>query len=142
MKKIINKPHLFFFSLIPLCLIIAYFLKSSGIEIAIYGGSFNISYWILFTFSSIFFTLIGINYFALNLINKPAKKWLTIIHIVLQVFSFILLFFYIYQTKKETTNYHQDILSVSLIVASFLFLVASFFHLINFFLSITSKKKN
>ena len=139
MNKIINKPHLFFWGLIPLCLIIGFILKSSGINIDFYGGNFTISYWPLFIFSSTFFGLIGINYFALNIMNKPNKRGLTITHLGLQILAFILLFFYIYQTQKENTSFHTDFLNLTLLIAVFIFLIASFIHLINFFLSLLSK---
>ena len=139
MKKIINKPHLFFWGLIPLCLLFGFFLKSSGIEIDFYGGNFTINYWALFVFSATFFGLIGVNYFALNIMNKPNKKWLTIVHLSLQTLAFVLLFFYIYQTQKENTNFHLEFLNLTLLIAVFIFLTASFIHLINFFLSLISK---
>ena len=141
MKKIINKPYLFFWGLVPLCLIIAYSLKSSAIKISYYGGNFTIGYQVLFIFSTIFFALIGINYFSIKLMDKKVKKSLTLIHISIQTISLFLLFFYIHQTIKETTNFHADFLNTLLVVASFLFLIATFFHLINFFLSLLSKNK-
>lgn len=142
MNKIINKPYLFFWGLIPICLIIGFLLKSSGMNIYYYGGNFVINYWALFVFSSIFFGLIGINYFALNIIKKPNKRGLTIAHLSLQILAIILLFFYIYQTQKENTNFHSDFLNLSLLIAVFIFLIASFIHLINFFLSLISKNDN
>ncbi len=139
MQKIIQKPYLFFFGLVPITLILGFLFKKSGIDFDYYGGTVSINYWSLFLISSVFFALIGFNYFSLKWMNKQPKKWLTIIHVFLQIVSLLLLLYYILQTNSATDLQQKDVLNFILFIAFFIFLIASFIHLINFFLSLFLK---
>ena len=90
-KRIINKPHLFFFGLIPICIIVAFFSGNKTIDLNIDGTYFvtEIKYWCYF--SAVFFGLIGLNYFSLVWTKKPPKKWLTITHLFLQILALVFL---------------------------------------------------
>ena len=85
MKKIIRKPHLFFFGLIPVFLIIGFINRNIPIDINISFIYYliNVDFWCYV--SAVYFGLIGINYLSLNIIKKEPKKGLTITHLVLQI---------------------------------------------------------
>ena len=133
MNKIISKPHLFFFGLVPVFIIISLFSNDNAFTISIEATYFVIPYFPFFIFSAIYFTMIGINYFSLVWADKPPKKWLTTIHILLQILAIILLF-----TPNILSSFSKY--SNSIIVISFLiFLLSAFIHLINFFTSLLLK---
>lgn len=146
MKKLIAKPHLFFFGLIPLFIILGLIKGDNAISINIDYMQLNLKVSTLSYLSAIFFTLIGINYFSVVLAGKNLKKGLTVLHIVLQIVSFIP-FFYILLTAtkpEETVTNSQQILelfSLPVFVGFLLFLSAIFIHLINFFVSLFFKKQ-
>ena len=147
MKKIIAKPHLFFFGLVPIFIIIAFLSGDKVIDINIYNTYFVMEKYHLYLFSATFFAMIGINYFSLFWAEKPPKKWLTIIHLILQTIALTLLL-----TSNNWNwllgNNNSTLLdnianSSTIIIFSFLiFLLSIFVHLINFFTSLFLKTKD
>lgn len=134
LKKIIAKPHLFFFGLVPLFLILGLFKRESYINLKVNYLNFDLDISLLCYISSVFFLLIGVNYFSLYWIQKYPKKVLTISHIVLQSFSlipFILIVF--------SFNFNQTYLV--LVLSFIIFLFSIIIHLINFFTSLFLKTK-
>lgn len=146
MKKLISKPHLFFFGLIPVSIILAMLLKDQEVLINYYDSSITAQLKYIYFLSAFFFCLLGFNYFSLHWANKTPKKGLTIIHILLQVFSFVLLITrdkwnWLHSANQTNEGLVIDNSNFILFISFLLFLLATFFHLINFFLSLFSKTK-
>ncbi|APG64224.1 hypothetical protein LPB136_02060 [Tenacibaculum todarodis] len=140
MKKIAEKPHFFFFGLIPVSIILGFIFKNNSLKIAYYGGDFSINYWNTFLIMAVFFSLMGLNYFALNWAKKRSKKWLTIIHILFQTLSLILFVIYILKIDNVKTENEADIINIILFCSLLLFVISVFIHLINFIISLISKE--
>ena len=79
MVKILNKPHFFFFSLIPISLIIGFILKNQTLDFAYYGGVISFNYFSIFSISAVFFALNWFKLFFFNLIKKTTKKMVNVI---------------------------------------------------------------
>jgi hypothetical protein len=80
MKKIIAKPHLFFFGLAIVFMLLGIFINPNKVvDINLNALYVVISYTDWCYFSTLFFCLIGLNYFSLYWANRPPKKYLTII---------------------------------------------------------------
>lgn len=140
MKKIISKPHLFFLGVIPIVFIFGYINKNLSINLEYLGGSLPINLWSVSLFSCIFYLLVSFNYIALNWTNKTPKKTLTILHIITQTLSFGVFYYYkVMFLNIENQSYNQ--INILLIVSFLLFILATFIHLINFFVSLMSKSK-
>ena len=140
MKKFINKPHLFFFGLIPVFIVIALFRGNKTIDLTYFIIEMNHWYY----FSTVFFGLIGLNYFSLVWANKPPKKWLTITHLFLQIFSLILFFTihnwnWIGKQYSSELNILNDNSTIVLFISLLVFILSVFIHLVNFFTSLLLK---
>lgn len=145
MRKLIKKPHYFFFGLVPIFILIAIFKGENAVDINIHATYFVISVKHLCFISAIFFCLIGINYFSLIWMEKPPKKWLTIIHIILQVLSLIPFIYWLFVEASEDLNSNYwnfyQFMIVSLLIAFILFTLSVLIHLTNFLSSIFLKKE-
>ncbi len=146
MKKLIAKPHIFFFGLIPISILLAYFFNSEGINFRYYGASLTVELKYIYYVAAFFFGLIGINYFSIHWAKKTPKKGLTQIHIILQGFSFLLLITYnkwswIQSAKNLNKDFVIDNSNLILFISFILFILASIIHVFNFFLSLFSKSK-
>ncbi len=144
MKKIINKPHLFFFSLIPVFIVLGIFKRNIPIDINISYIHYliNVDFWCYIT--ALYFGLIGINYLALYLIKKRPNNWLTATHILLQVFCLIPYLTSVFNLDNTgNLNYmnipFQNSLGSILLFSFFMFLASILVHLINFFSSLLLK---
>ncbi|SDR87948.1 hypothetical protein SAMN05216503_1253 [Polaribacter sp. KT25b] len=140
MKTIIKKPHIFFFSLIPLFIIFAIIKKGGIIDITINNTFFavKIHYWCYF--SAVFTALIGINYYMLYWAKKRTVHILSLFHILFQFAALIPFTFCIFflNTKVVFTKSSIDfyyILSISYI----LFTISICLHILNFILTILRK---
>jgi hypothetical protein len=140
MKKIIAKPHLFFFGLALLFVIIASINGKNNLEINIGLVNFDIQVKILCLISSLFFVLIGFNYFSIFWANKQPRKRLTIIHIVLQIIA-LTPFIYLLSTVNNSSDTNLELLIATNFIGFLIFLFASLLHLINFFSSLFLKKE-
>ncbi len=145
MKKIIAKPHLFFFGLCISFTILGIINKGAFLDINI-GDTFyvvGLHFW--FYISAIFFALIGLNYFSLHWAEKTPNMWLTLSHLLLQSISLLLLL-----TKHHWNwvgnNYPKELNLVNnnsetvLGIAIILFIISILVHLIIFFTSLFLKK--
>jgi TRAP-type C4-dicarboxylate transport system permease small subunit len=146
MKKLIAKPYLLFFWLAPISILLAYIFKNDEISINYYDANFNVELKYIYEVAAFYFCLIGFNYFSIHWANKTPKKGLTIIHIALQVVSFTLFITHKNWNWLLSSNQTNEGLVVDnsnfILFISFLcFLLATFFHLVNFFLSLFSKSK-
>tara|TARA_R110001592_G_scaffold7066_5_gene39884 strand:- start:136 stop:573 length:438 start_codon:yes stop_codon:yes gene_type:complete len=143
-KTIIKKPHIFFFSLVPLFIIIG-ILKTDGIiDVTINNTFFAIKthYWCYF--SAVFISLIGLNYYMLYWAKKQTIHILSLFHIMFQVASlvpFIFCVFFLNSKTVFTSSFLSDsidfyaILSVSYI----LFIISICLHVLNFILAFLKK---
>ena len=144
MKKIITKPHLFFFGLVPIFIFFSFLSDDKTLDINIYDTYFLFSYFHFYLFSATFFTMIAINYFALQWAEKPPKKGLTIIHILLQNIA-ILLFLtnnnwnWVGKQSGSEIQYLNDNSNIVIVISVLIFLLSVFIHLINFLTSILLK---
>ncbi|MFT4576486.1 MAG: Mg2+/citrate symporter [Polaribacter sp.] len=147
MKKIISKPHFFFFGLIPILLILGFLYKKETIDVNISYTYYVIAYHHLSYLFAVFFGLVGLNYFSLYWVQKKPIKWMTLIHIILQVLA--LLFFFTkdkwnWLEKNNSSpdlNMAIDYSNLMLILSILFFILSAFIHLINFFVSLISKSK-
>jgi hypothetical protein len=144
MKKLITKPHLFFFGLALLFVIIAIVKGKNSLEINISLAKFDIQVKTFCLISSLFFVLIGFNYFSIIWANRQPRKWLTIIHIVLQIVA-LAPFIYLLSTANNSSETNTDndlkLLIATNFIGFLLFLLATLIHLVNFFSSLFLKKE-
>jgi hypothetical protein len=144
LKTIIKKPHLFFFSVVPVFIILGIIKEKGIIDITILNTFFRVktNYWCYF--SAVFIGLIGLNYYTLYWAKKQTVHMLSLFHILFQVaalipFVFCILFL---NTKTVfTSKFLADyidfyaILSVSYI----LFIVSFCLHILNYILTFFKK---
>lgn len=145
MKKLIYKPHLFFFALIPIFIILGFLNRNIPIDINISFIYYliNVDFWCYV--SAVFFGLVGVNYLSLNLIKKNPKKGLTITHILLQILCLIPYLFAVFKLDENGTLKNIEFLNDIgfenyLIVGFILFILSIIIHLINFFISLLLKR--
>lgn len=144
-NKIINKPYLVFFLLVPVFIVLALLSKESSVDINFYDTYFVVSNYHFYLFCSIFFAMIGINYFSLAWAEKPPKKWFTITHIVLQILALFLFFTsnkwnWIGEQSHKDFNLLNDNTNRVLVFSFLIFLLSCFVHIINFFTSLFLRK--
>lgn len=144
MKTIIKKPHIFFFSLIPLLILIGFIKNEGVIDLTIYNTFFAIktNYWCYF--SAMFVGLIGLNYYMLFWVKKPTIQILSLFHIIFQVAAlvpFIFCLFFLNTKTVFTSNFLSDSIDLYQILAiSFtLFLISFLLHILNFILTFFRK---
>lgn len=140
MKKFIDRPQLFFFFLALLVLVIGFLNKDSAIKLALYGTFINLKSWSVCLFSSVFFVLIAVNYASLTITNKTPKRYLTVIHIVLQLLALAPLLYFILSSESTKTYNEVSRMNIILILAFALFIIATIIHLVNFVASLLAKK--
>jgi hypothetical protein len=134
----------FFFGLIPLFLIIAFFKGKNSFNINIHDIHFvsDVTSWCFI--SMIYFTLIGFSYFYLYSKKKLQKKWLIIIHLIFQIIVLIpFLYLLIVENNDSLSfkNYEIHLFMVTyFIIASFVFIISIVLHFINFFTSLFLQK--
>lgn len=146
MKRIISKPHLFFFGLVPIFIILGFVKKDAIIDINVSYIYFELLISTLCYLSAIFFFLIGLNYFSVILSGKKLKTRLTITHILLQIIALIP-FLYLIITINEKGNISSNSESIIekfaffLFIGFFFFLLSILIHLINFSVSLFLKNQ-
>ena len=146
MNKFITKPHLFFFGLVPICIFFSFLCGDKTLDINIHDTYLVITYFHFHLFSATFFTMIGLNYFALHWAEKPPKKGLTSIHIILQVIALFLLFTnnnwnWIGQKSNAGIQLLNNNSNFVIALSILIFLLSAFIHLINFLTSILLKSE-
>jgi len=147
MKKILSKPHVFFFALIPVVLAIGFLYREEAIELHISYAPIRLSYSDLSYFFIVFFGLVGLNYYSLHWAQKKSFKWMTGTHIVLQIISLLLLYtkdnwnWLAKHDYPSELNFTIDYSNLILILSILVFIISAFIHLINFFVSLISKSK-
>jgi hypothetical protein len=141
LQKIISKPHLFFFGIIPFSVILGLLLRNETVNFAYYGVAISFNCASIFTISSVFFSMIGLNYFSLLLVKKQPKKGLTVLHIVFQIISLTLFIYYILSMINLETSQEKQLLSFIFFIGFVFFLISILIHLVNFFISLLLKKE-
>lgn len=138
MKNIIRKPHLFFFGLIPLFIILGLIKRNIPIDINISYINYliNVDFWCYIT--ALYFGLIGINYLSLHWAKKQPNYWLTVAHITLQIICLIPYLISIFNLDENGSLMYAELpfeenLGLILLIAFFIFLASVLVHLINFF---------
>lgn len=139
-KKIIAKPHLFFFFLIPISLVLGFIFKNESLGFDYLGTYLSFKYITLFSVSAVFFGLIGLNYFSLLLLKKQPRKWLTLFHILFQVIALVVLVYYILSNNNFESIQQKNVINFTFFIGFILFLTSILIHLINFFISLAIKK--
>jgi len=146
LKKIINKPYIFFFTLALIAIIIGLFNKNQFLEITLFDANYMFpkDYWLYF--SAVFFMLISLNYFFLKWAKKPVKKGLTIIQILLQVISLLLLFTntswnWIGEQHYKDVKILNDNSTIVISISILLFILSIIIHLLNFLTSLLLKRE-
>lgn len=146
MKKLITKPHLFFFAFAFTFIVLGFLKKNMYADIALFDTYF-VFYADLWCFiSAVFFSLIGLNYFCLIWAKKDPNIWLTILHLFLQIVSLMPFMYVIFSLKSDhklPTNIFLSFvnLDLALVLSFVIFLISIFIHLINFFTSLFLKTK-
>ncbi|PQJ78155.1 hypothetical protein [Polaribacter porphyrae] len=145
MNSIIKKPHLFFFWLIPIFILLGLLKRDIPIDINISYIHYliNVDFWCYIT--AVYFGLMGINYLSLHWAKKHPNNWLTSAHIILQVACLIPYLISVFNLDKSgnliyTNLPFQENLNIILLVAFFIFLISILIHLINFFTSLLLKR--
>lgn len=142
LKKIIAKPHLFFFGLTPIFILIGFLKNSNTLNISIGYVYFDVKLQLICNITALFFLLIGFNYYSLFWTQKKINKSLTITHVVLQLITLIPFLLLLFLVNKDGDISSAYLHSVSILLISFvLFLVSIFIHLINFFTSFFLNKE-
>lgn len=144
MKTIIKKPHIFFFSLIPLFIIIG-ILKTDGIiDVTINNTFFAIKTHYRCYFSAVFIGLIGLNYYMLYWAKKQTIHILSLFHIMFQFASIVPFIFCVFFLNTKTV-FNSNFLSNSidfyaiLSVSYILFIISICLHVLNFILAFLKK---
>jgi hypothetical protein len=144
LKTIIKKPHTFFFSLIPLFIIVGFIRKGSVIDVTIYNAFFVVKthYWCYF--SALFVGLIGLNYYMLNWAKKPTIHMLSLFHIIFQLAALVTFLFCVFFLNTKTIS-TSSLLSSSinfyaiLSASNILFILSICFHILNFTFALLKK---
>jgi len=141
-KTIIKKPHLFFFSLIPLFIIVGLIRTGNVIDVTIYNTFFAVKTHHWCYFSAVFTSLIGLNYYVLYWAKKPTIHILSLFHILFQIAALIPFIFCVFFLNSKTFFATDSIDFYALLSASYiLFVISICLHVLNFILALIIKKK-
>ncbi|MDT7832117.1 hypothetical protein RQM59_06975 [Flavobacteriaceae bacterium S356] len=145
MNKIFKTPHLFFFGLVPIFILISFFRSDTSFDFNFQNTYFAIAIPYLCYLSAAFFGLVGINYYVLHWARKAHKKALTSIHITLQIASLLFFIYFMFSipgNNNSGTAYPSPIDENSLFIVSFaLFIIATIVHFVNFIMSLLAKRE-
>ena len=140
MKKLIDQPHLIFFLVIPVVLLVGHVNMKSLVDINIHDTYFIVSYFHLVVLLSIFFGIIGILYLMMQKAQRRLFKWLTNLHIIMTIGGLAALF-----TIPQL--WHPNVLDYSkketvLFLLFLLIFLAQISFIVNVFFGIFRKHKN
>ncbi|TDT50688.1 hypothetical protein CLV90_0007 [Maribacter spongiicola] len=91
MKKITQSPHLVFWVLIPVLLLIGYIDSNETIAINIYDTYFVVTMLNLGPLLSIVCGIIGLGYWIIFFLKKKLINWLTILHAIVTIIGFLII---------------------------------------------------
>ncbi|WP_367278102.1 cbb3-type cytochrome c oxidase subunit I [uncultured Algibacter sp.] len=118
-----NKPYIIFW-IIGIIIFIPFFKHisfDSTIDINVHDTYFVVAHYHLGMIFLIFFVLIGLIYWVLNIFKRKKVNWLTICHIILTIMSTFLLFYsdYLFGSSTFQSNnkypYFDGLLNSNLI---------------------------
>ena len=85
--------------------------------------------------------MIALNYAALSFAKKKSVRVLTLLHIALQIFVLIPFLYAFYTADAEKGHEEEAQMTAIFVLSSFVFLLATFLHFINFIVSLIRKKE-
>lgn len=138
-----NKPHKFFFFLMPVFFVAGLLGLKKSIDISFFSSYLvvRVSHW--FFLATIFCALIGINYFLITWAKKKPNKILSIIHILLQSVASLpfLICLYVLSSSDylENESFNTFDFYGILYLSFIIFLISIVVHIFNFFLSLFQK---
>lgn len=141
MKKLINKPHYFFFILAILVIISGYLNEGEVVPINFESYYINLDVWSAGLFSGVFFILIAVNYFSIAITKKKPKKGLTIAHILLQIIAIVPFLYYFFTADIKRSYEEIDFMNAIIVLSFIVFLLACLIHIVNFLVSLLLKKE-
>ncbi|WP_291963249.1 hypothetical protein [Maribacter sp.] len=145
MTKITKTPHIVFWILIPIILLIGFLKPDKTLDINIHDTYFVIGLISLAVLISIIFGILGLGYWVVIKLNRRLVNWLTIIHLTITVigfFSIILIFFSLPSIEQDGFSYNfENFLEMQVIVFYIFSLVLYIqpLYLINIIIALLSK---
>ncbi|WP_405396541.1 hypothetical protein [Maribacter sp. Asnod2-G09] len=91
MKKITQSPHLVFWVLIPVILLIGFIKPDKTLDINIHDTYLVIDLINLAVSISIIFGILGFGYWVIIKLNRKLLNWLTVIHLLITIIGFLIL---------------------------------------------------
>ena len=147
MHKLITKPDLIFFLLIPVILLMGIMSGDTTLEINIHDTYFVIAHFHVAVLISILFGIIGVGYWLMKKSNRKLSKWLNWTHIVLTIGGLIAIFRIPYLSLGSDTQSqfpHFDELEKKNSILTSIILIITFgqlMYLINLIIGIFIKNK-
>lgn len=120
MTKITKTPHIVFWILIPITLLIGFLKPDKTLDINIHDTYFVIGLISLAVIISIIFGILGLGYWVIIKLNGRLVNWLTIIHLIITIigfFSIIIIFFSLPSIEQDgfSSNF-ENFLEMQVIV--------------------------
>lgn len=147
MNKLIAKPYIFFWSVIPIMFLIVLFIGYKTYTINVHDTYFVFSNLALVNGASIVFCMIGLIYWALIKSNKLLSKSLNISHLVITIDGLLLMFIFSQlfrdvntDTLLETSSFNHKIGNI-LFVIFLLIILAQVLFIINIIRSLFINNK-
>jgi len=141
MKQILERPQRVFLFLAAVVLISGLLNKGKSLDINIYDTYLVFDIWSVCIYSMLFFLMIALNYAALSFAKKKSVRVLTLLHIALQIFVLIPFLYAFYTADAEKGHEEEAQMTAIFVLSSFVFLLATFLHFINFIVSLIRKKE-
>ncbi|MFL9830368.1 hypothetical protein ACSV4D_00445 [Flavobacterium sp. ARAG 55.4] len=110
MNLAINKPHHFFFLIIPLILAFSYYKPKNTFDINIGDTYFVILNLHLGILLAVFYFLLGLIYFCLDKKGIQLNQWITYTHTILTIGGLILIWLLLKRINNNPTKNFEEIL--------------------------------
>jgi len=145
LKKLFQKPHLAFFALIPLILLMGFLNPAAGLDINVHDTYIVISYKHIAIFLAYLFLVLGLGYWVMQRTHRKLSQWLNAIHIILTIGGLTGLFLMpnvAFSTKLQSASPLFDGLilqNVVPVVLTILIALAQLLYIINLIIGILRK---
>ncbi len=146
MKKLIKKPHLFFFLAVPITIVVGvlnrYEATGKTLDFNVHDSYFLIAHFHLIYLIAIIFAIIGIGYWIMHKTDRKLINWLNWIHIVLTFGGTLLVWILsqFYRTGIMEYKFNNNLTStITLIIA--LIILGQLIFPINIIYGLIKKKK-
>lgn len=110
MNLALNKPHHFFFLIIPLILAFSYYKPKNTFDINIGDTYFVIMNLHLGILLSVFYFILGLIYFSLDKKGIQLNNWISYTHTILTIGGLILIWLLIKRINYNPTKNFEEIL--------------------------------